>query len=723
MQKQAEAQKGGETELDLLAKMTRERLESLIASGNIYAEPSEYRARLEHELKVFGGSGYASIILIIADYISWARENSVVVGPGRGSAAGSLVVYLSRITTIDPIRFGLIFERFLNPERVSLPDIDTDFSDRDAVIGYLYEKYGRNRVAKVCVPSFYKPRSAIDEFAKALHVEYKESKRITKLIGDAKTFEEAIKSEPALAEIEEQNPDLFRLARQAQGFVRQVTTHPSAVIVTRGPIGSEIPMQKPPGLSNEGVLATGWDGEELDSLGYVKLDILTVDNLSVINKAIALIKSRYGVEIDFYNLDITDRKTLDGFEAGETVAVFQFEEQKSVSILKQLNNITFEEVCAVNALIRPGIDVPRFIKARNSGEVSYLIPALEPILRETYGVIIYQEQVMRICVDVCGFTMAEADKFRKIIAKTSNQSKDFSSEDRGKFYAGYVSKGHPEEKFDELWSMILACQSYLFNKSHGYAYGYIAYADMYLKRHYPIEFMCAALQTKSRELFVKECGRLGIKVIPPSVNSSGETYEIEGDSIRVGLGCLKHIGSKAKIIIQRRPFNDEFDFLERAKPNQKQIESLCYSGALDCFSDRQEITRRFCKQSFNEQVTLADLANGELEAIGFYLLFDPLGPHEDRLQNCITPLSARRPRDALVGGLVSRVHEHQCKNGKMMAFVNLITTDGDMDVIVWPDDWHSEKKKVKIGAVIIANGRKLDNGGYSIKQSEVLGGE
>lgn len=710
-------------DLELLTSITKERLESLIASKKIYASASDYRARLDHELKVFASSGYSSIILIIADYIKWARENGVVVGPGRGSAAGSLVVYLSGITTIDPIRFGLIFERFLNPERISLPDIDTDFSDRDKVIEYLRNRYGKNRIAKVCVPSFYKPRSAIDEFSRALELELKENKRITKLIGDAKTFDEAIKSEPALADIEQENPDLFRLARSVQGFVRQVTTHPSAVILSRGPIGSGIPMQKPPGADSEGYLATGWDGEELDSLGYVKLDILTVDNLSVINKTIELVKQRHKVEIDFYNLDITDRHALEGFELGETVAVFQFEEQKSVSILKQLDGITFEEVCAVNALIRPGIDVAKFIRSRNSGEVKYLIPALEPILKETYGVIIYQEQVMRICVDVCGFTMAEADKFRKIIAKTSNQAKGFGDEDHDRFKRGYDEKGQPPDKFDNLWSMILACQSYLFNKSHGYAYGYIAYADMFLKRHYPIEFMCAALQTKSRDLFIKECDRLGIRVLPPSVNKSGIDYEIEDKSIRMGLSCIKHVGAKSKTIMQRRPFNDEFDFLERAKPNQKQIVSLCYSGALDCFGDRQDITRRFCKQSFNEEVTLAELAAGELETFGFYLIFNPLGPFEERLQNCITPMSARKPRDVLVGGLVSRVHEHQCKNGKMMAFVNLITIDGEMDVIVWPDDWFGEKKQVKVGRVIIANGRKLDNGGYSIKQSEVLSGE
>ena len=255
------------SDIDHLRAVCTARLKELIDAGELHAPAMDYTMRLMREMKVFAGSGYASVILIISDYIRWARENDIVVGPGRGSAAGSLVVYLAGITTVDPIQFGLIFERFLNPERVSLPDIDTDFSDRDAVIDYLREKYGANRVAKVGVPSLFKPRSAIDEMSRAFRLEFKENKRITKLVGDAKTFEEAFKAEPSLADIESEHPELFKLARAAQGYVRQVSTHPSAVILARGPIGAEIPMQKPPGSGKEGLLATGWDGEELDSLG------------------------------------------------------------------------------------------------------------------------------------------------------------------------------------------------------------------------------------------------------------------------------------------------------------------------------------------------------------------------------------------------------------------------------------------------------------------------
>ena len=700
--------------------MCMARLKELTAADQLHAPPLDYAMRLARELKVFAGSGYADVIMIIADYIAWARSEGIVVGPGRGSAAGSLVVYLAGITTIDPLEFGLIFERFLNPERVSLPDIDTDFSDRDAVIGYLRDKYGANRVAKVGVPSLFKPRSAIDEIARAFELDFKQTKKITKLVGDHKTFDDAIQAEPDLAVLEEENRELFQLARAAQGYVRQVSTHPSAVILARGPIGAEIPMQKPPGGGKEGLLATGWDGEELDSLGYVKLDILTVDNLSIISRAIAAVKARHGVELDFYSLPLDDRRTLDGFVAGETVAVFQLEEQKSVSILKRMPGITFAEVCAVNALIRPGLDVDGFIQARDAGEAYYIIPELEPILRDTYGVILYQEQVMRMCTDLAGFSMAKADKVRKIIAKTSNQKSAAGlAEVYEDFKAGYLANGLDPDRFEQLWEHILACQNYIFNKSHAVCYGYIAYADMFLKRHYPLEFMCAALQTRSRELYVNECKRLGISVLPPDVNQSGVNYEIQGDDIRMGLSCIKHVGAKAKVIIQRRPYQDEFDMVERAKPNAKQLEALIYAGAIDCFDDRAAAVTRFIKKSFNEETSIGELATGEEEVLGFYLVHNPLGDYISELSDCVTAMTVRTTSHVLLGGMVMRLHEHICKNGKPMAFVTLLTTEGDMDVLVWPSDWSGMKSKVKVGRIIRGNGKKLENG-YNLMDCEVL---
>lgn len=700
-----------------LHKLCRDNLQSYIKSGKYAAPPIEYYRRLEHEIKVFNNSGYSSVILIIADYIRWAKANGIVVGPGRGSAAGSLVVFLSGITTIDPLKFGLIFERFLNPERISLPDIDTDFSDRDAVIDYLREKYGQNRVAKVGVPSLYKPRSAIDELSQTYQLEFNEAKRITKLIGDAKTFDEAFEAEPTLAEYESKYPELFRFARSLQGYVRQLTTHPSAVIMARGPIGAEIPMQRPPGeAAATGQLATGWDGEELDSLGYVKLDILTVDNLSIISRAIKMI----GNDIDFYNLPLDDKRTLQGFERGETVAVFQFEEPKSVAILQNLRGIEFRDVAAVNALIRPGLDVGQFISARNAGTAEYIMPDLAPILSDTHGVILYQEQVMRICVDIAGFSMAKADKVRKIIAKTANSSSDKGlAEIYDDFKAGCIANGYDDISVEALWDKILACQKYIFNKSHAVCYGYIAYADMFLKQHYPLQFMCSALQTKSREIYIKECERLGIKILQPDVNKSMESYSIEGDAIRMGLECIKHVGSKAKQIIARRPYTDEYEFVERVKPNTNQIQSLVFGGALDCFGDRASIAKFLCKESIHDEVTLGELATREKEVLGFYLVHNPLSHFKEQLAKCITPESKKLPMNALVGGMVSKVKEHQAKSGTM-AFVALLTVDGEMDVIVWPSDWPKCKHRIKVGNVIQAVGRKTDKGNYSMTDIAVL---
>ena len=705
-------------ELEILRALCEKNLRSLISSNRIYDSAEAYWGRLDHELRVYKQSGYAGIILIISDYINWSRNNNVVVGPGRGSAAGSLVVYLSGITSIDPLRFGLIFERFLNPERISLPDIDTDFSDRDEVIDYLRKKYGHVRVAKVGVPSLYKPRSSIDEIAQNFALEYGESKKITKLIGDSKSFDEAFEQEPELKQYEVKYPQLFEYARKLIGFVRQITTHPSAVILTQNPIGSMIPMQRPPGeLAAKGQLATGWDGEELDSLGYVKLDILTVDNLSIINKSISMINQ----QIDFYDLPLDDKLTLEGFEKGETIAVFQLEEQKTVGILTKLQNIRFEDIVAVNALIRPGLDISQFIESRNSGQVDYLIPELEPILSETYGVILFQEQVMRMCVDLANFSMAKADKVRKIIAKTSNQkASDGLLPIYEDFKKGYLENGLDPEKFEILWSKILACQNYIFNKSHACCYGYIAYADMFLKRKYPLQFMCAALQIRSKETYIKECERLGIKVLPPDVNKSQFDYSIEGDSIRMGLSSIKHIGDKANVLIARRPFNDEFDVVSRSKLNKNQIEALAYSGALDCFGDRAHIVSLLCKESHHDKVSYGELAKNEKEILGFYIVCNPLSKYRQQLKDCITPESKYQPMNALIGGMVSRIKEHQAKNG-MMAFVNILTDDGEMDTMVWSSDWVIEKPKIIVGNIIIGVGRKTDKGNYSISKITVLG--
>jgi DNA polymerase-3 subunit alpha len=672
-----------------------------------------YVTRLEYELGVYDTSGYSGIILIIADYINWARQNGVVVGPGRGSAAGSLVVYLAGITTIDPMKFGLIFERFLNPSRVSLPDIDTDFSSRDAVIGYLKKKYGENRVVKVGVPSLFKPRSAIDEFARELGIHFNDAKTINKMVGDSTNFKDAFEAVPELDAYRQQYPELFALAEKAQGYVRMTTTHPSAVILTGTPIGCEIPLQRARGEKED--LVTQWDGEELDKVGFVKLDILTVDNLRIISNSITMLGEGSG--IDFYNLPLDNKRTLDGFKRGETVGVFQLEEPKSVGILQGLDNVTFEDVCAVNACIRPGLDVAQFIHAHNDASlITYDVPEVEHILSETYGVILYQEQVMQIMRDLGGFTMAESDVVRKIIAKTANQrSKEGLTPTHDKFKAGYKERGLDPNQFDQLWAHILSCQNYIFNKAHATCYGYIAYADMYLKQHYPLQFMCACLQTRSREIYIKECERMGIEILPPDVNTSGVNYQIEGNAIRMGLGNIKFVG-KATKVIANRPYRDRYEFLAKAKPTKKIMEALAYGGALDCFDERATITFVMC--DIDVIPTMGSLAMKEKEYLGFYLMNNPLGGLEEELKGTVTP-ETRQPQRAAVGGMITRIKTHEAKTGTM-AFVTLLTQDGEMDCIVWPSDYATEKSKIVESNLVIGRGRKTDKGNYSMKNLRVI---
>ena len=696
-----------------LVAMARANLQGKISDGSLSDSAFEYISRLEYELGVFESSGYSSIILIIADYINWARQNGVVVGPGRGSAAGSLVVYLAGITTIDPMKFGLIFERFLNPERVSLPDIDTDFSNRDAVIGYLKTKYGENRVVKVGVPSLFKPKSAIDEFARELGIHFNEAKAINKMVGDSKTFKEAFKETPELDAYRQQHPKLFEMAEKAQGYVRMTTTHPSAVILTGDPIGCEIPLQRARGEKED--LVTQWDGEELDKVGFVKLDILTIDNLRIISNSIAMLGEGSG--IDFYNLPLDDKVTLDGFKRGETVGVFQLEEPKSVGILQGLDSVTFEDICAVNACIRPGLDVAQFIHAHNDPNmIAYDVPEVAPILGETYGVILYQEQVMKIMRDLGGFTMSESDMVRKIIAKTANQrSQDGLTPVLAKFQAGYLEKGLDPTKFDQLWAHILTCQTYIFNKAHATCYGYIAYADMYLKQHYPLQFMCACLQTRSREIYIKECERLGIELLPPDVNLSGVNYEIRDGAIRMGLGNIKHVG-KATKVMANRPYRDRNEFLVKAKPTKKIMEALAYGGALDCFDERAKITFIMC--DIEEIPTMGSLAMKEKEYLGFYLMNNPLGGLEKELKGTVTP-ETRQPQRAALGGMITRIKTHEAKTGTM-AFVTLLTHDGEMDCIVWPSDYAVEKSKIVESNLLVATGRKTDKGNYSMRNLRII---
>ncbi len=697
---------------DELCKVTRTKLQSLITAGGL-KDPFVYLQRIEYELSVFKQSGYSSILLIISDYIKWARANGVVVGPGRGSAAGSLVVYLAGITTIDPIHFDLIFERFLNPERVSLPDIDTDFSSRDAVVGYLKEKYGANRVVKVGVPSLFKPRSAIDEFSRELGVDWGDAKRINKLVGDNQTFEAAFKEAPELEVFKQQYPQLFDLAAKAQGYVRLTTTHPSAVILTNGPIGCEIPLQRARGEKEE--LVTQWDGEELDKIGFVKLDILTIDNLRIISNTIEMLPGDSEV-VDFYNLPLDDQKTLDGFNRGETVGVFQLEEPKSVGILTGLNEITFNDIISVNACIRPGLDVEQFIHARNDPSlIEYMVPECEPILSETYGVVLFQEQVMRMCVDLAGFSMSQADVFRKIIAKTANQRIDFSDADHARFRDGYTAKGIDPNKFDKVWASILACQNYIFCKAHSVAYAHIAYADMYLKQHFPLQFMCACLQTRSREIYVQECARLGIKLLPPDVNLSAANYEIEGDSIRMGLSGIKHVGKAIKVLA-RRPYSDEFDFFDKAKPGKKLLHALVYGGAMDCFGDRSKMAYAMCE--LDNKPSVGFLAMQEKEHLGFYLVNNPLGGFEKDLKGTVTP-DTYQPQRAAIGGMVSRIKLHEAKTGTM-AFVTLLTKDGEIECIVWPSDYRAEKKSLVESNIVFGTGKKTEKGNYAIKNLRVL---
>lgn len=694
-----------------LSEICYARLEELKQKGALHDKYFVYERRLEDELSVYIRMGFCDLIFIIRDYCLWADANEVPRGPGRGSAAGSLVVYLTRITTIDPIRFGLLFERFLNPARVTKPDIDTDFGDRDRVITYLEERYGKNRVVKVGAFGLFKPKSAIDSFSRILGVDFTTTKRITKLIGDADTIDIAMEADTngQLKAFEEEYPTLFKAARHVQMMPRIMTTHPSAVILTDQPAGRLFPL-----CTIRGEVRTQWSGEELDELGFVKLDILTVKNIQIVHDTIKAV----GLDMDPNDIPYEDKKTFKEFAKGNTVGVFQFEEKKTIDILQKIKPTRFKDIYAVNALIRPGLDVDGFIAAKNSGVTNTLVPELDPILADTYGVIIYQEQVMKICRELAGFTMSEADTVRKVIAKTSNVSSNLSLNPlREKFIQGCAANGlvelHGSAKIEAVWDRILACGSYIFNLSHACVYTRISFWTMYLKTYYPLQFLCQCIinaQQNNREAasrFIVEARRLGIDILQPDINLSQYETAIEGASIRLGLAPLKGVGKVAKKIVNGpRPYENYFSFISQCNIKSDVYDTLAMAGCFDS-TDKRDIVLKSIGAKPEEALEL------ERSVIGFYASGDPLDGYDSELANvCQDPDLGRK--DEIIGGLIIKVKEHTDKRGNKMCFLKMRTLSSQFDALLWSSEYSKCTKIMKEGHVIKAKGKRLDGGSYAL---------
>ena len=724
----------------------------------------EYWDRLEYELHVISRMGFAGYFLIVQDFINWAKRRGIPVGPGRGSSAGSLVAYALGITDVDPIRHGLLFERFLNPDRVSMPDIDVDFCQerRDEVIEYVKEKYGRENVAQIITYNVMKAKQTLRDVARALGIPYSTADQLAKLIpqGDVQgtwlsleemylTPLEVLKERygdhrgdiednvTKFRKICRENPEIDRLVKIAlklEGLTRHTSLHAAGVVIAPKPLEGLIPLY----YDRDGSVATQYDMTRLEEMGLLKMDFLGLKTLTELKAMRDLVKERKGVEIDFLSLPLDDRKVYELLQEGNTTGVFQLESRGMKELLRRLKPDSFDDIVAVLALYRPGPLksglVDRYINRKHGKEpVEYPFPELEDVLKETYGVIVYQEQVMRMSQILAGFTPGEADTLRKAIGK---KKKDLMDQMKEKFIKGAVERGYPEDKVKKLWEDIEKFASYSFNKSHSVAYGYISYWTAYMKAHYPEEFFAVKLTTEKNDAkfinLIKDARVMGFEILPPDINRSDVGFKIEGPKrIRFGIGRIKGVGEEtARAIVKARergPFKGIQDFVRRVdgrKVNRKVVEALVKAGAFDFTGiPRDKLLERIGSSGRDlssvaqnslfgsdtgKKLNGNDLLRMEKEVIGFYVSGHPLDRFENLLKGRYIPVeeleTLEKGQEVAVAGVISDLQVKKTRNGTYMAVFNLIDRTGLIETVVFPDVYEASEDKVKEDNVVVVKG-------------------
>ena len=719
--------------------------------------------RFKMELEVIKSMGFSTYFLIVWDFIRFAKSVGITVGPGRGSAAGSIVAYSLGITNVDPIKYGLLFERFLNRSRVSMPDIDIDFDGdrRDEVIKYVRKKYGEDRVAQIITFGAMKARAVVRDVARALEIDLRESDRIAKLIPSRPdiTLDEALETSRELSDIVENNKKvarLFEISRGLEKLVRHPSTHAAGVVISPVPLTEIVPLYKDP---KSGVISTQFQGKNLEDVGLIKMDFLGLKNLSVIQRCLESIKLAGLPVPDMDNLDLNDRDVYNLLSNGRSMGVFQLESSGMQNLLKRLKPTCFEDIIAILALYRPGpLDsgmVDEFIERKQGRKkITYLDPKLEGILKETYGVIVYQEQVMQIAQVISGFTLAEADNLRKGVGK---KKPELIEEARGKFIEGAVKLGVSKKVAEEIFEMIRTFGRYGFNKSHSTAYAIIAFQTAYLKVHYPVHYLASLLtgelnDTGKISQYISEARQMGIDVLAPDVNRSGAYFKAEGKSILYALSAIKNVGeSAAKIIEEERikngPYKSIFDFTTRVDlrlVNRRVIESLIKSGAMDCFSstrkslfnsldrvldygssiqiDRQKGQNILFDMSDEEFTSInqpeikeeeewnsAELSIYERDALGFYFKSHPILKYESLFENGIMRISDclqyGKTMAVSIMGVVSQKKKITTKDNKEMAFITVEDLTGSIEVIIFPSTFERFRNYIESSEVIIVTGK------------------
>ncbi len=737
------------------------------------ADTLVYHERLRIEIDCIKQMGFPGYFLIVADFINWAKNQGIPVGPGRGSAAGSLVAFAMRITDIDPLPYNLLFERFLNPERVSMPDIDVDFCTdrREEVINYVTEKYGRDKVCQIITFGTMAARGVIRDVGRAMDLPYGDVDRIAKLVPEVLniSLEEALKQEPKINELAAADPrvrELLDVALRLEGLARHASTHAAGVVVAPDVLEEFCPVYKD---QKTGVINTQYSMKYVEKIGLVKFDFLGLKNLTVIDNAVKLIRQGKDPQFDISLLRDDDRESYELISAGNTTGIFQLESSGMKDMLVKLKPSCFEDVIAACALYRPGPlgsgMVDDFIERKHGRKkVTFDLPQLEPILKDTYGVIVYQEQVMQISRTLAGYSLGQADLLRRAMGK---KDPAVMAKEKVPFLDGAKNLGIDTKKAEAIFDLMAKFAEYGFNKSHSAAYALIAYQTAFLKAHYPVEFM-AALLTEDREKTEKivknigDCRDMGLEVLPPDINSSELSFRVSGSSIRFGLGAIKNVGQGAiESIIEARSsglFRDIFDFCERVdlrKVNKRVLESLIKSGAFDStganraslmavFEDAVILGQKIQDERESSQVSLfgtAEIAksngNGrgnlpdlpewddklklgfEKEALGFFITGHPLDRYSQDMKRFITVDTAglsevKDGKEVKVCGIVVALKEMITKKGDRMGFATIEDLIGSVEVVVFPETYAKSGEFLKSEEPLVITGI-VDVGEKNIK--------
>ena len=759
----------GETADSVLKKKT------IAAIETRYPDPTQAKTageRLEYELEVIHKTGFASYFLIVENIVGWAKSQGIVVGPGRGSAAGSLISYLLNITTADPIKYDLLFERFMNPDRISMPDIDLDFADtrRPEVLDYISHTFGREHVAQIITFGTMAARAAVRDCGRALGMPYDFCDRLAKLIPFGSSLAEAITMTEELKNLYDRDPDARKVldaAKHLEGVVRHASTHACGIVVSKNPLVETLPLQYATTAGGERTqaLVTQFDMHAVEALGLLKMDVLGLSNLSIIEETLKRIEDRHGVKINTETIPFDDVLPYKMLAKGNTVGVFQLEGAGMTRYLMELKPTEFEDIVAMVALFRPGPMelIPSYIKRKHGKErVSYAHPLLEPYFNKTYGIMIYQEQLMQMSRSIAGFTPGEADTLRKAVGK---KNPILLREQKDKFVSGVIKKTGSEKLGKELWELILPFDRYGFNRSHAVCYAIVAYTTAWLKAHYQIEFMASLLNADAKNIermsyLIAECRKEHITVLGPDVNESEATFTVlNNKTIRFGLGAVKNVGHNvvSAIVAERNEkgkFTSLSDFLERVNQkdlNKKSLEALAKTGALDTLGERNQIlenmeallsvSREHAGANAKNQDSLfslfgdktmlptlqlkpADIAPDhvklawEKELLGLYVSGHPLtksAAHLNLKENIQSVKASGKRRTVRMPAYVVDVRRILTKRGDPMAFLKLEDMEDTIEAVAFPETLKLYGHLLVPSACVVIEGKvQLRNGTHNI---------